>query len=597
MNFLNSLNTSPESEQVGFEPPQGAHCRACGKNNLKAYVTASVNGIHTPTSDCEYIYFKCGDCGSLNEYSETGTFYEKEVDQSFANYYTDVLAGLDDMLYPIGVFAEAIGPTKDLEFLELGCGFGFSVDFAAKCCNFLASGIEPGGYGLLGAKALGVNVTSKLLGEGSVHDHKTFDLIYSSEVIEHIAAPGSFVATIAIHLNTSGAAIFTTPNANFIANENSNSDVYSCLFPGEHKIIFSPEGLEAILKNSGFSEVCIIARRNSSLIAFASIGQLPFDPDKIPKNKSASDYSRIYLSKVVSTYIAAKQRIPRIGLGLSYRLFKDYVNTSNWEQADKLLSAILPSLRSEVDTDFDTATFKADGGTENYRDTLELCRICLVKEMYMSQILRLPYPRGGIAFAKHLGYYLSICYHNKPGAACAAEMTLATSYLEIFIDHALWLRQSSHPDYHIELLSLIGPATASLLLFKLKLASQINDVYFSLVQETWFQNEHPSSYLDCVRYLEIFTKQKNSNATAVHDASSESASQINKLLSEAVIAEARNHKLALELDNYFVAIDALTRKLDWYRRQVAIVKQLFQSSNLAIRKSLLLKTRLFDLHP
>jgi len=497
------------------------------------------------------------------------------------------------MLYPIGVFAEAIGPTKDLAFLELGCGFGFSVDFAAKCCNFLAAGIEPSGYGLLGAKALGVNITSQLLGEGSSHDLETFDVIYSHEVIEHLAAPSSFLASIATHLNASGVAIFTTPNANFITDENPKTDVYSCLFPSEHKIIFSPEGLEAILKNCGFSEICIITRRDSTLIAYASAGRLPFESENIPKNKSASDYSRIYLSKVLNPYFTAKQQIPRIGLGLAYRLFKDYVNTSNWEKAEKLISLILPSFRSEVDKDFEAATNDASNqSAENPRDALELCRICLVKEVYLSQILGLPYPREAIAFAKNLGYYLSIFYHNRPDPACAAEMTLAASYLEIFINYALWIRQSSSPNYHIETLSLIGPATASLLLFKLKLASQIDDEYFSLVQENWFQQQHPSSYLDCVRYLEIFSARKNPS-----DTSSELASQLKKAISEAAIAEERNRKLALELDNYFTVIDDLTNKLDWYRRQAAIIRKLFQSLNLALRKNLLLQTRLLNLRP
>lgn len=253
----------------------------------------------------------------------------------------------------------------------------------------------------------------------------------------------------------------------------------------------------------------------------------------------------------------------------------------------------MPSFRSEVDKDFDAATNDASNqSAENPRDALELCRICLVKEVYLSQILGLSYPREAIAFAKHLGYYLSIFYHNKPDPACAAEMTLAASYLEIFINYALWLRQSSFPHNHIETLSLIGPATASLLLFKLKLASQIDDEYFSLVQENWFQQQHPSSYLDCVRYLEIFSARKNPS-----DTSSELASQLKKAISEAATAEVRNRKLALELDNYFTVIDALTNKLDWYRRQAAIIRELFQSLNLALRKNLLLQTRLLNLRP
>lgn len=129
------------------------------------------------------------------------------------NYYVDIGAGLDEMLSPIGSYADALGKTEGLTFLELGCGFGFVVDYAAKCRGFQAAGIEPGCYGRIGEQQLGADISVDLLGNGSRHDSSTFDIIFSSEVIEHIPEPGGFATTICQHLTPSGVAIFTTPNA------------------------------------------------------------------------------------------------------------------------------------------------------------------------------------------------------------------------------------------------------------------------------------------------------------------------------------------------------------------------------------------------
>ncbi len=494
----------------GDAPPSpGMPCRACGSHSLTAYVSASSKGMTAALEDCEYLFHRCQDCGSLNEFSEEGTFYEKEQDTPFMNYYIDIIAGLDEMLAPIGSYADASGSTEGKTFLELGCGFGFVVDYAAKCRGFNAAGIEPGGYGRLGQQHLGADISGTLLGEGSHHDQEQFDIIFSSEVIEHIPTPEAFAATIAQHIKPEGVAIFTTPNANFITPESPAAEAYSALFPGEHKILFSAKGLSLLLSKAGLSHLAVKHRRSSNLIAYAATSPGPIAVAEAAQTGNATTYTREYLSTYRNSALSRTEKISRLGLAMHYRLFKDFVNNGWADQAIDLLTDMRPSFRTEADPgmSFKVSTQTFDR-TEILHEMLCLCGICLYKESILSQDHHLPYPAGSIAFGKNMGFYITTVIHQVFKPEPAAIIDSAINYLNGFIDYAMWLRSSRRADYHLEAISLIGPAVASLFLFLLKAGAPIDEKRFSFVEEPWFSIDHPVSYNDIQAHLNTYRKRQ-----------------------------------------------------------------------------------------
>jgi cyclopropane fatty-acyl-phospholipid synthase-like methyltransferase len=454
--------------------------------------------------DCEYLFHCCQDCGSLNEFSEEATFYEKERDIAFMNYYIDIGAGLDEMLAPIGSYADAISSTEGKTFLELGCGFGFVVDYAAKCRGFQAAGIEPGGYGRLGQQFLGADISSTLLGEGSSHDQELFDIIFSSEVIEHIPAPEAFASTVSQHIKPEGVAIFTTPNAEFITPESPAPEVYSALFPGEHKILFSAKGLSLLLSKAGLSHLSVKRRRSSNLIAYAANSPSPIAVAEAAQTGNATKYTREYLATYRHSAQSSTGKISRLGLAMHYRLFKDFVNNGWATKAIDLLSEMRPSFRCEVDPAMSfTIPTATEEKEEILHEMLSLCSICLLKESVLSKDHHLPYPAGSIAFGKNMGFYITTIIHQIFKPEPSAIIDSAINFLNAFIDYGMWLRSSRCAYYHLEVISLIGPAVASLFLFLLKAGSVIDEKRYAFVEDAWFRIDHPVSYDEIQMHLTI----------------------------------------------------------------------------------------------
>lgn len=83
----------------------------------------------------------------------------------------------------------------------------------------------------------------------SIIDEKErrFDLIVSSEVLEHTQNPYEFLQNIVSSLSENGIAILTTPNANAFFTEKYNEERIAMVAPGARTILFSPQSLKMVL--------------------------------------------------------------------------------------------------------------------------------------------------------------------------------------------------------------------------------------------------------------------------------------------------------------------------------------------------------------
>lgn len=98
------------------------------------------------------------------------------------------------------------------EFLDVGCNLGFAVE-AARLEGYSATGIEIDANALQWAKDKFPENNFATTTIADFTPEKTFNLVYCSEVIEHVANTTEFVTHLARLTKTGGYLFITTPDA------------------------------------------------------------------------------------------------------------------------------------------------------------------------------------------------------------------------------------------------------------------------------------------------------------------------------------------------------------------------------------------------
>jgi SAM-dependent methyltransferase len=225
--------------------------------------------------------------------------------------------------------------------LEVGCGFGFTLDFAKRILNMEVVGYEPSLYGEVGGRELGLDIRRRYLTKEDFQEKK-FDIIFLSEVLEHIPDPSSFISLLREGLTEKGVLLLTTPNYKKIRKALTQPTDLALLSPGAHVILFSEKSLTNLLKNAGLHYISIDST-GSSLLAKSSFKKVRW---KAYENKNY--FIRKYYKEVLNS--VSPDSITYIGI--LYRLLRNYVDFGNYKEANDLLKEysfpFLPSI-SEIE--------------------------------------------------------------------------------------------------------------------------------------------------------------------------------------------------------------------------------------------------------
>jgi SAM-dependent methyltransferase len=155
----------------------------------------------------------------------------------------------------------ALMPTGySLSVLDAGCGNGFIAAHIARLGHRVI-GIDSGASGLRWARAAHPAIRYELR---TVYDdlcdlmpHGGWDLIVSSEVIEHLSRPLAFLRNMNTHLRSRGAIILTTPYHGYLKNlalsfANAWDRHHGSLDESGHIKFFSESTLGGALIATGF---------------------------------------------------------------------------------------------------------------------------------------------------------------------------------------------------------------------------------------------------------------------------------------------------------------------------------------------------------
>ncbi|MEE2694614.1 MAG: class I SAM-dependent methyltransferase [Pseudomonadota bacterium] len=135
-------------------------------------------------------------------------------------------------------------------FLDIGCNGGFAME-AARESGFSAHGIELDAASLDYARR---HFPQNEYFMGTVQEYQAkipFDVVYCSEVIEHIPDVNSFLSAIAQLMKPSAILYLTTPDIGHWRRP-KNIHAWDAFCPPSHCLYFTPSNLTRLLTSHGF---------------------------------------------------------------------------------------------------------------------------------------------------------------------------------------------------------------------------------------------------------------------------------------------------------------------------------------------------------
>jgi SAM-dependent methyltransferase len=322
-------------------PPIAMDCPNCGRaGEKKALLT-----VHFATPDHPLRHSTvlcCPDCGCR--------FYENQTPPDYADaamlgrgrvaFYLQQGAGISLITRPLARIARPPGST----YLEVGCGFGFGLDFAIQAKGWQGTGIDPGEIAAVGARMLGVPIEQRYLGADEPRWNGACDVVMASETIEHVPSPRAFVATLRRALRPGGVVVLTTPDGGELHEGTSQGMLVPLLSPGLHLVFQTAASLRRLLDEAGFVHIAI-ETDGTSLVAYASDTPLVLENDAL----TLREVYGAYLERRAAT-------VPTEGdlfLGFAGRALQEAANDGKFARARRVWAMLAAACRDRFRFDLD----------------------------------------------------------------------------------------------------------------------------------------------------------------------------------------------------------------------------------------------------
>lgn len=419
-------------------------CQNCSRN--ERFLAVKLEGKPTDL-------YRCGTCQTCYFHPVRLSPYKDQYDEVAVQFYVEIGAGIRALVSPILPLQSRFD--RRGAFLDVGCGFGFPVHYAKVTMEWDAVGVEPSLFADAGQQRLGIQLYRGFLEEVPELQSRQFDLVFSSEVLEHVPDPTAFVKSLLARLVDGGVLVLSTPNAAVIHEDLPLSMLDAVLSVGLHVVIFSRESLQKLLVDCGAEHVEIL-EDGLRLLAYASTK--PFsDADRAAFRQPTAEQTPAYLM-YLERAVEQENLDPSVLEGFAVRLYKEYITAGLWDKAPKVFDVLRESLERGskawvLDPDQVIAPVQAVRTSEDFWG------------YYPIYIAHLHYFRGMYALNIEAEY-------SKAAAHFRAAFELASRLLAHFGDGELtdlFWRMKYHEGMAHEYAGQIGPALAA---YRLILDSQ-----------------------------------------------------------------------------------------------------------------------------
>lgn len=289
-------------------------CKICNGSNINIIYDGKIRsgkfGVYTSKNVPIY---QCSNCGIVWHENDSSVNYQ---DASYRN-----MMGEEDNLINFNLNHDSdvieklsymgTGIFRDKVVMDIGCGGGSVLDYLAGVAKEII-GIEPTeGY----RKALngkGYTVFPYTDDVDAKYNEKV-DVIFSFDVIEHVADPIKFINSTKRLLKDDGILIIGTPTIQPLMRKAVGETYDSFLFSVQHPWVFDRRSLSKCIEDAGFSDYEIKYKQRyglSNLIGWIKeqkpVGNIKYDwiPESIGRmwkveveNNGMADYIISYIRK------------------------------------------------------------------------------------------------------------------------------------------------------------------------------------------------------------------------------------------------------------------------------------------------------------
>lgn len=294
-----------------------SRCPVCHVDGAKRHVLDSSFVIPGETAETRVALLRCAACGARYADPVIAVDYH-DIDQHGLRYYVEQGAGIDVMLE---VFS-ALDDRPVARYLEIGCSFGFAMDYARRMLGWQVLGFDPGFVAASGRRMLGLPIEPRLFDRGAA-PQEGFDVVFCSEVIEHVPDPDAFVDTVRHALSADGVLLLTTPDGDAVTPDQPAELLIPILSPSQHVILYSAAAIETLLRRHGFVDVR--PRRNAT--------QLQVVAALTPLGAPALYFTRPRYRDFLQSELAAHGDDKLLAAGFGYRLLCEDVNAGAFATA------------------------------------------------------------------------------------------------------------------------------------------------------------------------------------------------------------------------------------------------------------------------
>lgn len=239
-------------------------CTICGSAHLEVL---AVRG--------ELTIFRCRTCG-VTKGSLSGLMENDSAISTSPNHFSFVTDNFEALIGEnvsllnkrVSTYSRILGKSP-VTWLEVGPGSGAFGQAVERSGSFWV-GVEIDSAMAKRASTLGQNVIeanfanlspATVLSSPEVSRSQGFDIVYSTQVVEHVPNPEAFMKTAFSVLRPGGLLHIDVPNHNgltgLVRKVNKRSDGYGEIVPPHHMLAYDKHALEKLLKRSKFEIVSI----------------------------------------------------------------------------------------------------------------------------------------------------------------------------------------------------------------------------------------------------------------------------------------------------------------------------------------------------